>query len=264
MDFLKKHYEKLLLGVVLVGLAAAIVFLLFKVGWDKQALEDKRNGLIHPRVQALSNLDLTLDEQVLKRLATPATVDFSGANRVFNPQAWQKRPDGGMVPQAKVGPTALTVTNIEPLYLRLTLDSVTVSDAGPRYVIGVEKQAALTPDKRAKRQNYCKLNDKNDTFQLVEVKGNPADPSQLVVILNDTGERATITKEQPFRRVDGYMADLRYDLEKKSWNNRRLGASLSFNGEDYNIVAINRNEVVLSAKSNQKKWTIKSHSNVSP
>jgi hypothetical protein len=141
---------------------------------------------------------------------------------------------------------------------------VTVSDTGAKYVIGVEKQAALTSDKRAKKQTYCKLNDKNDTFQLVEVKGKAEEPSQLIVILNDTGERAVITKDQPYKRVDGYMADLRYDLEKKSWTSRRLGASLTFNGEDYNIVAINQNEVVLSAKSNQKKWTIKSNLNVSP
>jgi hypothetical protein len=102
MDFLKKHYEKLVLGVVLVGLAAAIVFLLFKVGWDKQALEDKRNGLIHPKVQALTNLDLTTSEQSLQRLSTPAMIDFSAPNKLFNPLAWQKRPDGGIVPHTKV------------------------------------------------------------------------------------------------------------------------------------------------------------------
>jgi hypothetical protein len=50
---------------------------------------------------------------------------------------------------------------------------------------------------------------------------------------------------------------LKYAPETKTWTNRRVGASLSLNGEDYNIVAITENEVVLSAKSNQKKWTIK-------
>ena len=81
--------------------------------------------------------------------------------------------------------------------------------------------------------------------------------SRVVLELNDTGQRVTVTKEQPFRRVDGYMVDLKYAPENKTWTNRRVGASLSFNGEEYNIVAITENEVVLSAKSNQKKWTIK-------
>jgi hypothetical protein len=52
------------------------------------------------------------------------------------------------------------------------------------------------------------------------------------------------------------MADMKYDPEKKVWRNQRIGSTLSLNGEDYNLVAISTNEVVLSAKSNQKKWTI--------
>lgn len=263
MDFLKKHYEKLTLGVVLIGLAVAVAFLPFKISGDKQALQEQRDGLIHPKIPPLTNLDLTASETALKRLSTPAQLDFSAPNKVFGSMPWQKRADGGLVPGTKVGPTALVVTNLSPLYLRLSLDSVTVSDSGARYVIGVEKQAAPTAGQRSKRQTYCSLNDKNDTFQLVEVKGKADDPTQLVVILNDTGERAVISKDRPFERVDGYLADFRYPLEKKSWNNRRLGDSLIFNGEDYNIVAINQNEVVLSAKSNQKKWTIKSHLNAS-
>ena len=47
MDFLKKHYEKVLLGVVLLGLAVAVAFLPFKIASEKQKLEDMRNRLIH-------------------------------------------------------------------------------------------------------------------------------------------------------------------------------------------------------------------------
>ena len=88
--------------------------------------------------------------------------------------------------------------------------------------------------------------------------------SRVVLELNDTGQRVTVTKDQPFRRVDGYMVDLKYAPENKTWTNRRVGASLSFNGEEYNIVAITENEVVLSAKSNQKKWTIKYSASAAP
>jgi hypothetical protein len=134
---------------------------------------------------------------------------------------------------------------------------VTVSDSGARYVIGVEREAALNPAQRPKRQNYASLNSKTDAFVLREVKGPAENPTQVILELNDTGERVAITREQPYRRVDGYMADLRYEPEKKSWTNRRVGMTITFNGEDYNIVAINQNEVVLSARSNQKKWTVK-------
>jgi hypothetical protein len=267
MDFLKKHYEKVLLGVVLVGLAIAVAVLPFFISSESEKLRALTSGVLNPKVQPLTNLDMTLSQQALQRLATPATIDFGPPNRLFNPMPWQKTPDGKLILGTRVGPTALVVTNINPLELRLTLDSVsTGSDTGPKYVIGIEKQAAAIPAQRSKKQAYCTLNppSKNETFSMLEVKGPPEDPTQIIVELKDTGEKAAIGKDKPFRRVDGYTAELHYDIEKKSWGNRRVGALVSFNGEDYNIVAINQNEVVLSAKLNGKKWTIRANTNAPP
>ena len=262
MDFLKKHYEKVLLGVVLLGLAVAVAFLPFKIASEKQKLEDMRNQLIHPKVKPLTNLDLTLPDSVLKRVAAPALVDFSAPHRLFNPMAVAEsgRRASHQSGSTNIGPNAVTITKMAPLYLKLTFDNVTFSDSGPRYVIGIEKEAALNPRDRTKTQKYCSLNTKTDTFTLRDVKAAPDNPTNVVSVvleLNDTGQRVTVTKDQPFRRVDGYMVDLKYAPENKTWTSRRVGASLSFNGEEYNIVAITENEVVLSAKSNQKKWTIK-------
>jgi len=262
MDFLKKHYEKVLLGVVLLGLAVAVGFLPFKIASEKQKLEDMRNQLIHPKVKPVTNLDLALPDGVLKRVAAPALVDFSSPHRLFNPMAWQKAVDGHLikVDSTNIGPAAIVITKMVPLYLKLTFDNVTFSESGPRCVIGIEKEAAPNPRERGKTQKYCSQNTKTDTFTLRDVKASPDNPTNIVGVvleLNDTGQRVTVTKDQPFRRVDGYMVDLKYPPENKSWTSRRVGASLVFNGEDYNIVAISDNELVLSAKSNQKKWTIK-------
>lgn len=259
MDFLKNHYEKIILGVVLVGLAAAVAWLPFKIGSDKGNLEEKRQILVNPRVRPLTNLDLTISKEAIKRVSSPSAINFSEPNKLFNPMPWQKRADEQLIRGDKVGPTAAVVTNLVPLYLRLSFDNVTTTDSGSRYVIGVTKEAAPTAAQRAKKQAYVTVNMKNDTFTLVEVKGKPEDPSALVLVLNDTGEQAVITRDKPFTRVDGYMADVRYPPENKFWPARRVGASVNFNGEDYNIVAINQNEVVLSAKSNGKKWTIKNY-----
>jgi hypothetical protein len=268
MDFLKKHYEKVILGLVLVGLAVAVGVLPFFISSEKAKLDQMKSNVLHPKVKPLTNLNLTMPDQVLKRLAAPAVIDFGPPNRLFDPMPWQKASDGHLILRESVGPNRVAVTNITPLYLVLTLDSVTPSDAGPKYVIGIEKQAAATPGQRNKRQSLCTVSPptKNDTFTMLEVKGKPDEPSSVVVLLNDTGEKAVITKEQPFRRVDGYMADLHYDLEKKSWKNRRVNSQppLSFNGEEYNIVAINQNEVVLSAKVNGKKWAIKANPTAPP
>src|ERR1035438_9295968 len=202
MDFLKKHYEKVLLGVVLLGLAVAVAFLPFKIASDKQDLENKRNQLIHPKVNELTNLNLTAEEAILKRMVVPAKVDFSPPNKLFNPMPWQKAADGHLikVDATNVGPNAVMITKMTPLYLKLTLDSVTLLDTGTRYVIGVEKEAALNPRERLKTQKYCSLNTKNETFTLREVKAAAGDLTNVSVVLelNDTGQRAVVSKEQPF------------------------------------------------------------------
>jgi hypothetical protein len=258
MDFIKKHYEKVLLGVVLVGLAVAVGFLLIKINSEKQKLDDLSNSLIHAKPKPLPTLELAQSEASLKRMNVPLTLDFSSSNRVFNPMPWQQTRDTPprLIPVTKVGPVGATVTNITALYLRISLDSVNAPPDGPaRYVLGVEKESASTADKRKKKQFYSSIGDKNETFQLLGVKGPPESPTNVFVLL-DTGETNMVSKDAPFRRIDGYKATLRYDPEKKGWNDQRIGASLMFNGEEYKIVAITQNEVVLSAP-NQKKWTIK-------
>jgi len=258
MDFLKKHYEKLLLGIVLLLVAVAVGFLPIKINSEKQKLKDLSTQRRNPKVQPLTNLDMTLPDEALKLMATPKRYDLGPPNKLFNPMPWQQTRDNPprLIPGVKVGPVAAVVTNITPLYLRLTLDSVTVSDSGTKYVIGVEKQAATNAKDRPKKQAYCKVGDKNETFKLIEVKGAPENPTNVVVELNDAGEHAVVAKDPPFKRVDGYMADLKYPPENKNWPARRVGSSLSFNGEDYKIVSITQNEVILLAP-NKKKWTIK-------
>ena len=88
-------------------------------------------------------------------------------------------------------------------------------------------------------------------------------PTNVVLELLDTGDTVTLgkeTKDVPYKRVDGYAADVSYPPEHlPPWKNKRVGDMLKFNNEEYKIVAINPNELILSANSNQKKWTIKSN-----
>ncbi len=267
MDFLKKHYEKVLLGVVLLGLAVAVAFLPLKIAGEKQTLEEMRTKLIHPDVQELTNLNLTLADNALKRMAVPAVVDFSVPNKLFNPMMWQKTPEGRLIKAdaVSVGPNAVAITRLTPLYLKLTLDEVTATDSGLRCKIGVENEAALNLRDR-KKQRYCRLGDKNDTFVVRDVKEAPNNPTNATVVLelNDGGQRVEVSRDQPFRRVEGYTVDLKYGPENKVWTARRVGALLAFGGEEYNIVAITEDEVVLSAKSNLKKWTIKNSATAAP
>lgn len=258
MDFLKKHYEKIILGIVLIGMVAALLYIPFKVASERRELDEKKSSLIQRSVKPLTNLDLTIAQASLKREATPVVLDFASNHRLFNPMPWQKAANGQPIKfdDSHIGPKAVTITKLTPLYLIITLDNVNMSDSGARYVVGVEKQAAPNPTHRTKKETYCKLNDKNDVFALRKVEGPPDKPTKLTLELNDTGEAAVIGPDQAYKRIDGYTADLKYGPENMTWSNRRVGSPLRFNGEEFNIVAISQNEVVLSAKSNQKKWPI--------
>lgn len=261
MDFLKKHYEKILFGVVLLALIAAAGLLPFLVSSERRDMEDKRTTLTTPRAAPLTNIDMTLANAALDRMANPTPVMLGKPNKLFNPMPWQRDAEGHLVPGSKLGPDMLSVSNMVPLYLVVSLDSVMVYESGCKYVLKVERQAAADPAKRGKRSFYCTTNapgNKTEVFTLMDVFGKPEEPSQIHLELADNGDRVTVTKETPYKRVDGYMVDLSYEPEKHSWPRCRVGGPpLTFNGEEYSIVSITQNEVVLSAKSNQKKWTIK-------
>src|SRR3954467_10420378 len=114
MDFIKKHYEKLLLGVVLLGLAAAVVFVIVKIPSEREELENKRKGLLAPKIKPLTNLDLTLSDAALKRVATAAVLDFGSPNKLFNPMRWQRAVDQHLVrvDSGNVGPQAVQITKL--------------------------------------------------------------------------------------------------------------------------------------------------------
>jgi hypothetical protein len=244
------------------------VFLPFMIASDQQKLKDMSYGIVHPKTAPLPGLDLTRETNVLGRLQSPYKLDFSTTNKLFNSVPWQRTPDQRLIKNAAGNEVSLVaVTRITPLYLILTLDSVETNsietnEVGVRYVVSMERQASALSSQRGKRQHYAsvgeKVGEKNDAFIIREAGGSPADPGtlKLIVQLMDTGESATLSKEKPFRRVDGYSADLKYDPEKKTWQGQRVNAVLKFAGDDYIIVAIDQNSVVLSAKSNQKKTTL--------
>src|SRR5664280_618133 len=208
MDFVKKHYEKILLGFVLLGLVGALVFLPFMIASDQQQLKDMSYGWIHPKAAPLPGLDLTRETNVLARLQSPYKLDFSTTNKLFNSVQWQITVDKRLIKIASGDVVGLAVvTKITPLYLILTLDSIETNsietnELGVRYVVSMERQASALPAQRGKRQHYAsvgeKVGEKNDAFIIREVSGLPADPVKLIVQLMDTGESATLSKDKPF------------------------------------------------------------------
>ncbi|MEY4387637.1 MAG: hypothetical protein RLY20_2920 [Verrucomicrobiota bacterium] len=260
MEFVKKNWEKILLGVVLVGLAVAVAFLPIKINSEKQTLAEKRQ-ILEPKVKLLEPVNLTVADSDLKRTATPVALDFSTGHRLFNPVLWQKTPDGSRIIKVttgkEVGPDAVVILKTSPLYTTYALDSVmTNADGSFRYVIGVERQAADKPTDRGKRSMAVAKDTKAPLFSLDKVIEGQAGPELTLELADPAGEKVTLSKLTPYRRVDGYLAELKYPPENRTWPPRRKGDKLTFAGDTYNIVAITETEVVLSAP-NGKMTTVR-------
>jgi hypothetical protein len=260
MDLLKKHYEKIILGAVLLVLAVIAVMMLVMVPSERAAQQQQADEIINRPTKAIDPLNISTQQMRFTRLSTAGVVDLSTTNKVLNPMLWQKAADGRLIKIQtgnETGPDALIVTNQRPLYLTITLDSVSTTDSGNRYVLYVEREAAAKVANRGRKPFVSKKDEKNEVFVLREVKGPAEAPTEVVVELVDGGDLVSVSKEKPFKRVDGYTVDLRYPLENRPpWLNQRVGAVLKFGGEEYNIVAITKTEVVVLAKSNQKKTPV--------
>ena len=256
MEFLKKHYEKIVLGVVLAGLVGALVFMPFYISKDNEAMTGLTSTIINnPSAKELTNLDLSMQAGVSARLRQTYKLDLETTNRLFNSMDWQKLPDGTLVPVlSHIGSQMVVVTNITPLYLIIGLESVVTNEIGVRYAISVEKQAGKTPSQRRKVQRSAAVGDKaNDLFSVVAFKGAAENPDEVSVKLVDTGEVVPVSHEKSYRRIDAYMADFLYSPEKKVFHAKRLGEKVSFNGIDFLVDAVNQDELILQDQSNQKK-----------
>jgi hypothetical protein len=165
----------------------------------------------------------------------------------------------------EIGPEAIQVTDIRPLYTTISFEGVSetpTADRPARYDLVVEKEAAARASQRTKKHFGASLDakdSKNDTFIIREVKGPAENPTELVLELVESGERASVSRDKPYKRVDGYVADFNYPPEKKNWKDQRVGAggpgmpAIKIGEETYKVVAISQNEVVFSANSNNKK-----------
>jgi hypothetical protein len=262
MQFIKKNYEKVLLGLVMCGLVVAVGFQLFLVENEKQKLDNQRNQIISRSVKPLEQPVTERYDFVLKQAKTPIALDFATTNRLFNSVRWVKPPSQQrpfpILPGGELD--KLEIVRMTNLFLIISLDTINSSDSGTRYGITVEQQAAAKANNRGKRTYYVSKGDKKESFTLRDVQGPPENPTALILELPDMDKPVSIAKDKPFRRVDGYLADLRYSPENRNFPNRRandpVNGKIMVSSEQYNIVAIVENEVVLSAP-NGKKYTIR-------
>ena len=255
MEFLKNNYEKVILSVVLLGLAVAAVLLLTWVGNEKRALEEIEQGIIQVPPKPLKPVDLSTNEMVLQRLVKASNLHLSGEHNLFNPVQWQKMPDGRLIPLRtgrEIGAGALTVTHITPLYLKVEYEGTAGTGDGLQYRFKVAREAEKTPSKRIPTTlSVTSVGQKNPVFVLKDLK--PKDePTEFSLEMVEDKDVVVVTRDKPYVNVAGYSADLKYDPERLTFMGKRVGDSLVFAGDTNKIVAITATNVTVQATSTKR------------
>ena len=257
VEVFKLHYEKIILSLVLAGLAGAVWFLYQEGLNEEQSNANFVTNVGHRKVKGLAPVDLSSYQNAFKLAQNPPALILAGGHNVFNPVKWQRRPDGTLIKiqtGKEVGPEAMTIGKITPLYFIISLDRAVPGG----YFIGITREGADKPLLRRKQSRFVAApHGTNEFFTLLDVKGPAEDPTELELQLADTKETVSIAKTKEYKKVMGYEADLKYPVENKNYPNQRVGSTITVAGDQYNIIAINENEVVLSARLNDKKYTIR-------
>jgi hypothetical protein len=250
MDFLKQHYEKILLTLVLLILAAAAAWLPFAISQERQELADLTGTV--PRAKEYKPVDLAPYQQALQALASPPQLSLAGHN-LFNPVPWKLKSDGTYIKIAsgnEEGPGALVVNRITPLHLTISFRR----KMGSSYEIGIHNENVPKPQPNPSPV-LVGFDARQGRPTVKEEKGTEDNPTLVLELAG--GETVEISKDQPFRRVLGYAADLRYDLENRNFPRVREGDSIVLGGERYKVVAITPSQVRLESVSTTKPYNVR-------
>jgi hypothetical protein len=257
-DLGRNHYEKIIMILALIGVGAAVFYLYGASQEEKRKLDDLVQSKRVANVAGVQPVNLTNFWKAEAILDAPPPLKFTTPHNLFNPVKWQKKPDKTLLKIQNlkdIGPYALSIAALRPLYLTIALDRA----AGNGYWMVVTNGTENPRGRNYRINQFATLTSTNTkVFVLREVK-SPEDPAntEYVLELKDSAEKVTLTAAKPYQRVQGYEADLRYEVEGKTFDRIREGSQLRLSGENYNIVAIKPDEVLLSADSNDRRYSIK-------
>lgn len=260
MEFLKKHYEKLILSMVLLGLAVVAATLPMKVNQEKQNEDQRKSSLIGAKVTPFPPVDLSTNKQILEKVKSPIKFDIAGKHNLFNPVPWVEHPNGQLVKiQGNAGIDALQVTAINPLRLIISLDEVIPTTGANnaqeyKYQVTVIREGVASGGKQGRAMSPGLTASGIGTLR--EVQGPPENPTGLVLELADRTQ-VTISKDKPFSKIIGYAADLTCTLPPLEKKGVKVADTLVLAPDVYNVRTIDEQSVTLQDKRTQKTFTKK-------
>lgn len=272
MEFLKNHYEKIILSVVLVGLIGTAGFLALQSMGFRSMMTDTRE--LKPIPQKPSEASRTNEfNQALTNARAPQEVDFDGDHKIFSPEKIIKNLATEEVLTAKqVGPKNLVVQAIQSHALSLQQEVRTLLDKKSLYVKYLpeyEYGAVATRWGKSTVREGRKINlsgpvsrSKGIELTVVKAPENLEDAAQIqtdleLVIGGGLPEKLTLQGEAIWKKDILFSAALYYPPTKQEYKEVRVGTPLVFAGDTNTVIQITESEVTMRATSNNKRTTIK-------
>jgi len=243
MQYLKKHYEKVILVVVLLAVAGSAFWLTNQVETVRTTLEEQLRQQIGGKQKELKPVDLAAATNAMSRLGAARSLQLSGEHKTVNPVAWLKNA-AGFVRAGDKG-HGLSIGKISPLNLAVTYTGVVGTGDPYRYQFTVEKAYEKQPAKRRPLTTSLTEGTKNDTFLLREVK--PPKESATEVTIELLAEKITLTKDKPYLKPMAYSVDFKSDATGRDLPTKRQDETISNNGTPYKIISISEAEVIIEA-----------------
>ena len=264
----RQHYEKLILSAALLIFAVAVYFLYQYSIEERAAIRKIHEGFDELKVKGVRPVDISTGLAALKQAEHPAGVDFSHPHFLFNPLVWESRGGGDPVKLKSadlIGARAMRLVKINPLLLSIAYGSASAASTEPDAVISgywtiaTNELFAVNSTKRVVKA-FLTVGQTNSLapFSILEVKGDPKEPTDIVGELKTpVVEKFNFAPGKAFSKILGYEAELRYlPTPARVYAGLRKGATVEIDGQNFKIVDITPNAVVLSDDSNGKQWSI--------
>lgn len=256
MNFLKDHFEKLILGLVLLVSAGGIFFVIQQISASK---ETKEAALQSPRgnVRQYQSADLQPFEETLQEISQPIVVGITGDHELLNPVRW-KEVNGVLARETELGVKSLAISEIKPLNLRIAYLRTTEYGKADRFVLEITNENEETVGGRKPTKRTFEVGNpiKGVPYTLQRVDGPSSSPTDFYVTIKDentgTLEHVQFTPDKPYQSVVGYSASFVYEPTGKKFVDQRVNGSIKIDDSTFIIVAITENQATLENKSGKR------------
>ncbi|MBG88281.1 MAG: hypothetical protein CMO80_15445 [Verrucomicrobiales bacterium] len=271
MEFLKNHYEKIILSLTLALVTAGAVWLALQSVQVRTEIEGL-GQMAAPQVRVDTNSVTNVFLTALTNGRAPQQVDFDGADhKIFNAEKILERTlDKVKYPADKLGPKSLEIKEIRSLPLTIRVEQRTVRSRTsvyaymrPAYEQGryaVEKKTSIREGKAVRFGRTYTLQ-RQIVVNVEKINVDPENPDTLSVdftfsMLGGAPEQFTVKAKETWTRDLDFEADLYYPPEQRDFLKTRVGHIFTFGGDTNQVIQINEEGFTVRAFSNQKRVTV--------